>query len=63
MIIIDVDECQVNNGGCDQTCTNTDGSFICSCDPGLILSDDNFNCEGICHAQRMFDDLYIIRLQ
>ena len=24
---IDVNECAVNNGGCDQVCTNTQGSY------------------------------------
>ena len=26
---IDVDECQVNNGGCDQVCNNRPGTFMC----------------------------------
>ena len=42
----DVDECLIDNGGCDQTCNNTDGSFECSCEEGLVLAADNLNCEG-----------------
>ena len=34
---VDVDECAENNGGCDETCTNTDGSFYCSCRPGYTF--------------------------
>ena len=35
-----------NNGGCSDTCDNTDGSFVCSCDEGYILAADNLDCEG-----------------
>ena len=43
---IDVDECQTNNGGCNQTCTDTYGSFECSCGTGYILAVDNLDCDG-----------------
>ena len=42
----DVDECLSSNGGCGQACTNTDGSFQCSCDEGYILAADNLECDG-----------------
>ena len=29
----DIDECAVNNGGCGGTCTNSAGSYACSCPP------------------------------
>ena len=45
-IISDVDECQGSNGGCNQTCTNNDGSFECSCTTGYTLSVDNLGCDG-----------------
>lgn len=45
-IISDVDECQTNNGGCEHTCTNTEGSFECSCNPGFSLLSDGTNCNG-----------------
>ena len=42
----DVDECLTNNGGCEQVCTNTDGSFSCSCDSGYSLDSNLLNCSG-----------------
>ena len=42
----DVDECQTNNGGCNQTCKNTYGSFECACSPGYTLAEDNLGCNG-----------------
>eukprot|EP00049_Salpingoeca_infusionum_P013243 m.247154 g.247154 ORF g.247154 m.247154 type:complete len:1247 (-) comp15390_c0_seq2:449-4189(-) len=43
----DVDECSTNNGGCDQTCTNTDGGFVCSCDAGYTLASDGSTCNDV----------------
>ena len=31
---------------CDQNCTNVNGSFVCSCDPGYELQSDGRICEG-----------------
>ena len=45
--IIDNDECKVSNGGCDHNCTNTNGSYHCSCDDGYHLAKDNLNCDGM----------------
>ena len=41
-----MDECSEDTVGCAQTCTNTDGSFECSCGTGYTLSADNFGCDG-----------------
>ena len=37
--MIDIDECAVNNGGCAHNCTNTAGSYHCSCLEGYYLYD------------------------
>ena len=42
----DINECNNNNGGCAQTCTNSDGSFQCSCNSGFRLSSDGRTCNG-----------------
>lgn len=43
----DSDECDVNNGQCEQDCTNNVGSFQCSCRKGFILEGNGFNCTGV----------------
>ena len=43
----DVNECDSNNGGCDQTCTNSDGSYSCSCASGYTLNADSHACDDI----------------
>lgn len=44
---VDIDECTVKNGGCSHDCTNTVGSYECSCpDVELSLADDKHTCEG-----------------
>ena len=48
---IDENECVANNGHgpCQDTCTNTEGSFHCSCEglPGTRLASDQKSCEEI----------------
>ena len=36
----------MNNGQCAHNCTNTQGSFFCTCLDGYILNDDGLNCTG-----------------
>ena len=44
---IDIDECSEGISGCAHTCTNTIGSYRCSCRTGFILSaSDEQGCEG-----------------
>lgn len=42
----DIDECRLNNGGCDHLCRNTVGSFECSCKKGYKLLINERNCQG-----------------
>ena len=42
----DIDECALNISGCNQNCTNTNGSYICSCYPGFEILNDNRTCIG-----------------
>jgi len=43
----DINECQINNGNCMYNCSNTPGSFTCSCPSGFTLSPNGLNCEDI----------------
>ena len=44
----DVDECELAEANdCQQDCTNTVGSFNCSCQEGFTLNTDGRNCDGI----------------
>ena len=44
--VADINECQPNGGlgPCSQICTNTIGSFNCSCNTGYTLS--GYTCNG-----------------
>ena len=45
---VDINECDTNNGGCSHVCTNTRGSFQCSCNDGYKLDDtDGKTCKDI----------------
>ena len=43
---IDANECLLNNGGCSQLCTNTIGSYQCSCYAGYVLNSTD-SCVGM----------------
>ncbi len=42
----DIDECYLVHGLCDQQCTNTIGSYTCSCADGYILSEEHNRCKA-----------------
>ena len=44
--VIDIDECSEGIDGCAQICTDMDGNYTCSCDPGYRLASDNHGCDG-----------------
>jgi len=43
----DVNECVESNGGCEQSCTNTEGSFVCGCKSGLEVANDMRTCNDV----------------
>ena len=40
----DVDECLVENGGCEGECLNKPGSYLCSCPLGFRLASNGRKC-------------------
>jgi len=44
IIIVDINECLTDNGGCDQICLNTGGSYKCSCNTFFALASDGTTC-------------------
>ena len=42
----DADECALGISGCNQICTNTIGSYVCSCYFGYQISLNNKTCVG-----------------
>ena len=45
MHFTEVNECLINNGGCNHICTDTPDSFECSCDASYVLAPaDNKTC-------------------
>ena len=51
---LDVNECSINNGGCQHTCVNTDGSYECQCRSGYRLSSNGRNCIGTVDLEIIF---------
>ena len=45
-LVTDTDECSRDIDGCEHDCSNTIGSFICSCNTGYALMANNKNCIG-----------------
>ena len=43
----DTDECRANTDSCDQICSNTNGSYRCSCMSGYKLLDDGKTCLAV----------------
>ncbi|BES88254.1 CUB domain [Nesidiocoris tenuis] len=49
LFFTDMDECAINNGGCQHECRNTVGSYTCWCHNGFTLHENGHDCkEGGC---------------
>ena len=53
----------MNNGNCSQICTNTPGSFSCSCRSGYARDADNKTCNGTVHSKWGVGYNYILHSQ
>ena len=59
ILYLDIDECSSGNGlsPCQQTCTNTIGSYNCGCISGYALQINGYNCSGK-HDLHVWTQLY-----
>lgn len=48
LFLTDIDECSEGTSNCAQECTNTAGSFECSCREGYLLASDKHSCQVDC---------------
>ena len=46
VLFSDVNECDQNLDRCDGNCTDTNGSYVCSCPAGLRLHSNGYSCIG-----------------
>lgn len=50
----DIDECSSNHG-CSSLCTNTEGSFYCTCEDGYRIANDGSTCLPVCGGSITMD--------
>ena len=55
----DINECSINNGGCQNECVNLEGSFECRCPSGYRLSSNGRLCSGKEYGQTFYNHLAI----
>ena len=53
MIVLGREICQINNGGCDHTCTNIQNGVRCFCNSGYRLFGSK-SCRGECECESKF---------
>ncbi|XP_040121281.1 EGF-like and EMI domain-containing protein 1 [Oryx dammah] len=46
-VLIYINECSADNGGCQDQCCNTIGSYYCKCQAGQKLEEDGRGCEDV----------------
>ena len=46
LFCVDINECTTMNGNCSEICSNTAGSYECSCNAGYPLASDGSICIG-----------------
>lgn len=71
IISADVNECDINNGNCQQMCKNLYGRHSCSCREGFVLDTNKRTCSGkrfkhsdkeiffMLHYSGLYNDVYI----
>ena len=56
----DINECSHGNGGCQQPCVNTAGSYKCLCEQGFLLNQDRKSCTGMFSYNCLYKHEFLI---
>ena len=59
----DIDECAEETSQCSQECSNTIGSFICSCVDGYTLDIDGRKCNGRIQEHNVINIIFSLLLR
>ena len=59
-VLLDINECAVENGGCGQICNNLPGTYECKCEDGYLLDTNSHSCSGIVYYNYNNDYINII---
>ena len=54
-----MDECALNNGGCDHICDNDEGSFECHCNENYILQDNGLTCSSKINLLLLANNIFL----
>ena len=61
-IFTDINECIHGNGGCEDTCHNTNGAYYCRCRTGTVLGQNKHICDGKKYFNVYMESFSIIML-
>lgn len=53
-VAADIDECAEGTDLCDHDCSNTNGSYTCSCQTGYIIDEDGYDCDGTIYIKSTY---------
>ena len=59
ILVLDVNECETLNGGCEHLCNNNNGSYACECNEGFFLDGNGKTCSGKFSMWTSFHDCYL----
>ncbi len=59
----DIDECFLSFNKCNHMCTNTPGSYTCSCQQGYTFDPDDLLCRGKCNIRITNEILHLQNLE
>ena len=58
--LLDVNECENNNGYCEHTCQNVYGSYWCTCSEGFKVDSNRKTCSGKVKSQGHIIVIFVV---